>query len=131
MIQVVVGIISNPQNEILIALRPAHLAQGNRWEFPGGKIENGETPYEALVRELHEEVGITVTAARPFMQLQYDYNDRSVDLNVWWVEQYHDQPHGREGQQVRWVTAPALSSIDFVAANEAIILAIQGVVARN
>ncbi|MDX1824308.1 MAG: NUDIX domain-containing protein, partial [Thiohalomonadales bacterium] len=58
MTHVAVGVVRNSQGQLLIAKRPAHVHQGDRWEFPGGKIESGETPQQALQRELHEEVGI-------------------------------------------------------------------------
>ena len=63
-LQIAVGIIRNPQNQIFITQRAADAHMANKWEFPGGKIESGETPEEALVRELQEEVGITRLAPR-------------------------------------------------------------------
>lgn len=63
-LQIAVGIIRNPQNQIFITQRAADAHMANKWEFPGGKIESGETPEQALVRELQEEVGITRMAQR-------------------------------------------------------------------
>ena len=65
-LQIAVGIIRNPQNQIFITQRAADAHMANKWEFPGGKIESDETPEEALVRELQEEVGITPLGATLF-----------------------------------------------------------------
>lgn len=124
MIQVVAGIICNPDREILISLRPAHAIQGNIWEFPGGKIEAGETPYQALVRELHEEIDIQVTAAHLFDRIEYTYPERSVILHVWWVDEFTGVAHGKEGQITRWVTAELLSTLPFPAGNQPIVQAL-------
>jgi 8-oxo-dGTP diphosphatase len=97
--------------QILISKRPAQLHQGGLWEFPGGKIEASETPYQALVRELTEELGIDVTAAQPFMQLSHSYSDRQVQLDIWTVTAFDGQPSGREGQVCRWVAEKELLSI--------------------
>ncbi|MEK7711462.1 MAG: NUDIX domain-containing protein, partial [Pseudomonadota bacterium] len=66
---VAVGIIENAQHQILVAQRPGHKHQGGKWEFPGGKIHVGEAVPEALARELHEELGITLRAACPLQRL--------------------------------------------------------------
>lgn len=121
MINVVAGIICNTKQEFLISLRPAHAIQGNIWEFPGGKIEAGETPYQALVRELHEEVDIQVIAAHPFDRIHYAYPEREVELHVWWVDEFTGVAHGKEGQIIRWVTADVLSTLPFPAGNQPII----------
>jgi len=121
MIQVVAGILCNLQGEVLIALRPAHVIQGNLWEFPGGKIEAEETAYQALVRELKEEIGIDVTAARPYMSLQHAYPERVVMLDVWWVETYLGVPHGHEGQAIQWVKPAVIATLPFPAGNKPII----------
>lgn len=97
--------------QILISKRSAHRHQGGLWEFPGGKIEAGETPYQALVRELGEELGIDVTAAQPFLQLSHSYSDRQVQLDIWSVTAFRGQPMGREGQECRWVAEAELLSV--------------------
>lgn len=101
---------ANQPGQILISKRPAHRHQGGLWEFPGGKIETGETPYQALVRELREELGIDVTAAKPLMQLSHSYSDRQVELDIWTVTDFNGQPSGREGQACRWVAVTELLS---------------------
>ena len=70
-VHVAVGVVQNPQGQILIARRPPHVHQGDLWEFPGGKIESGETRQQALQREMHEELGIDVRHARPLIRVPY------------------------------------------------------------
>lgn len=125
MLHVVAGILMNDQGEILIAYRPTHAIQGDLWEFPGGKIEPNETPYDALLRELHEEIDITVTAARPFMSVDYSYPERHVLLDVWWVDKFTGTPHGKEGQVIQWAKPEFLTTLPFPEGNKRVIKAIQ------
>lgn len=124
-VHVAAGVIINPQGEILIARRPDHVHQGGLWEFPGGKIETDEATQDALFRELHEELGITVEQCHPLIRIHYDYPDKSVLLDVWKVDAFSGEAHGREGQAIKWVTASALSHYDFPAANDPIVRAAQ------
>lgn len=121
MIHVVAGIICNSIGEILVALRPKHVLQGGLWEFPGGKIEAGETPFQALVRELQEEINIHVVRAKHFMSLQHQYPERVVMLEVWQIEEFDGTPHGNEGQEIRWVTAHVLAELDFPEGNREVV----------
>ena len=82
-LQIAVGIIRNPQGEIFITQRAADAHMANKLEFPGGKIESDETPEQALIRELQEEVGITVTTSSLFDKLEYQFPDRHITL--WWM----------------------------------------------
>ncbi len=79
-LQIAVGIIRNPQGEIFITQRAADAHMANKLEFPGGKIESDETPEQALIRELQEEVGITVTTSSLFDKLEYQFPDRHITL---------------------------------------------------
>ena len=106
---------------VLIARRPAHLHQGGRWEFPGGKVEAGEGVEQALARELGEELGLTVGAARPFMEIAFDYPERSVLLDTWLVEEVAGAPRGLEGQELRWVAPGELGDYEFPEANRPIV----------
>jgi 8-oxo-dGTP diphosphatase len=124
-IHVAAAVITNKQGEVLISLRPDHVHQGGLWEFPGGKLEPGEDIQQALARELREELGITVKKARPLIRIPYDYRDKPVLLDVWRVSEFLGKPHGHEGQPIKWVTPNLLSSFQFPAANEPIILAAQ------
>ncbi|MGD8558831.1 MAG: Nudix family hydrolase [Gammaproteobacteria bacterium] len=124
-IHVVAAVIRNAAGEIFITLRPDHVHQGGLWEFPGGKVEADESPYNALVRELHEETGITVKRAQPLITIAYDYPDKSVLLDVWEVSAFTGTAHGREGQQGRWVVPQQLNDYAFPAANSPIVMAAQ------
>ena len=124
-VHVAVGVIVRLGQEILIARRPAALHQGGLWEFPGGKVEPGETVQQALQRELQEELAIAATVMAPLLTVQHDYPDKSVLLDVWWVEQFSGEPRGEQGQPLRWVSAAALTDYAFPAANQPIVAAIQ------
>jgi 8-oxo-dGTP diphosphatase len=122
---VAVGIIENAQHQVLVAQRPEHKLQGGKWEFPGGKIHVGEAVPEALARELHEELGITLRAACPLQRVRHAYPDQSVLLDVWRVTDYTGEPHGREGQPLRWVTPQGLDDLDLPAADLSIVRTLQ------
>jgi len=122
---VAVGVICDEQGNILITRRSLHVHQGGLWEFPGGKVEAGETIAEALQRELLEEVGIQVITAVPLIKIRHDYGDRRVLLDVWRVTQFAGQACACEGQGLVWVTARRLDEFAFPAANLSIIKAVQ------
>ncbi|KAB7623129.1 Nudix family hydrolase [Alkalilimnicola sp. S0819] len=110
---------------VLIARRSAHRHQGGLWEFPGGKIEPGESVQQALCRELEEELGIRPLDARPLIRIPHRYPDREVVLHVRAVRRWHGEPRGLEGQPLRWVTASELNDYDFPTANRPIVRAVQ------
>ena len=120
-VHVAVGIVADSTGAILIARRPDHAHQGGLWEFPGGKVEADETVATALQRELHEELGITVQAAEPWLQVRHAYPDKTVLLDVWQVTAWRGEPHGREGQPLRWTSPLELADFAFPAADEPII----------
>ena len=113
-------------NHILIARRADHLHQGGLWEFPGGKVEKGETHHQSLVRELQEEINITITSASPMMQISHDYIDKSITLDIWKVIEFEGNPEGAEGQESRWVSMDELRDYDFPAANQPILQKLLG-----
>jgi len=121
-IDVVAGIIYNEdRTEILLALRPSTKHQGDLWEFPGGKIETGESPQTALIRELKEEIGITPKHIDPYVKLNYDYPDKKVCLDFWQVTQFVGVPVGVESQKIEWVPITQLREYRFPAANDVIV----------
>jgi 8-oxo-dGTP diphosphatase len=122
---VVAAALCDDEDRILLSRRPEHLHQGGLWEFPGGKVERDETPLQGLARELDEELGISLKAARPLIQVVHDYIDRRVLLDVWWVAQWLGQPAPREGQTIEWVDRRKLSERAFPAADAAVVSAVR------
>ena len=110
---------------ILLARRPAHAHQGGRWEFPGGKVEPGETAHAALARELREELGIGGIRARALIRFPYRYPEFRMDFEVFLVSDWDGEAHGREGQEVRWVSPDALRDLDTPPASRPVIRALQ------
>jgi 8-oxo-dGTP diphosphatase len=122
-LQVAAAAVVGPDGRVLIARRPAAVHQGGLWEFPGGKLEPGETAEQALSRELWEELGIRPTRYRPLIRIPHRYPDRSVLLDVWRVDAFTGSPAGRQGQPLRWVEPDALPGYAFPAANRPIVAA--------
>lgn len=124
LIHVAAGIIEDQDENVLVALRAKDTHQGGLWEFPGGKCEAGETAYQALIRELDEELAIQVHSAHPLITIKHDYGDRAVLLDVWKVINYSGQPVGRENQAIKWVSKNALYDLAMPAADLPIVRAI-------
>lgn len=124
-LQVAVGVVKNPSGQILISLRDEALHQGGLWEFPGGKIEAGETILAALARELKEELAITVDSARPLINIVHHYPDLSVQLHVYAVERFSGEAESCEGQPFVWVDPNNLTDFQFPAANRPIVSAVR------
>ena len=110
-IHVVAAIIWEPgdSQRFLIAQRQKGKHLADYWEFPGGKLEPGESPWQALQRELEEEIGILPTKASPYLQVYHRYPQRNILLDTWLVEKYRGEIVSGEGQQLRWIE---LSQID-------------------
>ena len=120
MIHVAVGLVLD-NDRVFVAQRDQNAHQGGLWEFPGGKVDAGETVEAALSRELNEELGIFVDYAEPVMQIKHDYTDKIVLLDVWQIARYRGEPSGCEGQPVKWLAINELLAEQFPAANQAII----------
>lgn len=123
-IHVAAGVILNANNEVLLALRPLDKHQGGLWEFPGGKVESDEPVAHALARELLEELDLNVLQAEPLLITEHDYGDKRVKLDVWVVRQFSGEPHGREGQIIRWWSIAEIAALEFPAANVPIVNAV-------
>lgn len=125
-LHVAVGVVVRA-DRILLSRRAAHQHQGGLWEFPGGKVEPGETLPRALARELFEELGLEVeqSGLAPLIEVRHSYPERSVLLDVWWVREFRGEPVGREGQPLAWVPVAELHRRDFPAANTAIVAAVR------
>jgi 8-oxo-dGTP diphosphatase len=124
-VHVAAAAVFDGEGRVFITRRHEQAHQGGLWEFPGGKVEAGESVREALDRELEEEIGITVQQTRPLIRIRHDYPDKSVLLDVWRVDAFRGGAHGREGQPCQWVTPEQLSDYDFPAANGPIINAVR------
>lgn len=108
---VVAGILSDRDGRVLLAQRPSGKHSAGLWEFPGGKIEPGETAHAALRRELHEEIGVDIGASEPLIGVPWDFGDKSIFLDVHRVRDFAGTPHGREGQVLAWHRAEELAGI--------------------
>lgn len=120
-VHVAAAVIRGADGRVLIARRPDDKHQGGLWEFPGGKVEEGEPVQAALARELEEELGIRVERARPLIRVAHDYPDKQVLLDVWEVSAFSGEPHGAEGQPLAWVAPRELPDYEFPAANRPIV----------
>jgi len=120
-IEVVAAVIRDAKGNILIAKRPSDKHQGGKWEFPGGKVEGGESRRAALARELQEELGIEVGHSARLISVYHEYQDKSIYLDVYEVTQWEGVAHGKEGQPIKWVSPQNLNDFEFPAANAPII----------
>lgn len=103
-VQVAVGILITPSLEVLMTQRALSLHQGGLWEFPGGKIEQGENAEETLKRELHEELSIKVQSIKPFISVEHYYSDKHVLLDTYIVTDYSGTAKICDGQlDLQWV----------------------------
>ena len=122
---VAVGVIADEAGRVLVARRAGDRHQGGLWEFPGGKLEAGESVEVALARELQEELGIRVRQSEPLIRIHHDYGDRRVLLEVRKVTAFEGEARGREGQPLRWLAPADMQAADFPAANRPIITALR------
>lgn len=120
MIEVAVGIIIK-EDAVLMAERHAHQHQGNCWEFPGGKLEPGEQPFDALQRELKEEVNLNIQAADFLFDIDYSYPDKQVRLHIFNITKFSGEAHHQEGQLLKWQPLHRLSQLKVPDANQSII----------
>ena len=109
-------------DEILCCQRTEHQALPLKWEFPGGKIEGGETPEEALRRELDEELGIRAEIGREIIRVLHTYlNGNSVDLRFYVVARFENELQNRIFREVRWVKRIELAALDFLDADKELV----------
>ncbi len=126
-IHVVAALIWNQSNreQFLIALRQKGKHLEDYWEFPGGKLETTESPWQGLQRELSEEINIQPTSASPYMQVYYRYPERNVLLDVWVVEAYQGEIEPREQQTIMWIDVTQTDKYRFPPADIPILEAIK------
>lgn len=125
-VHVAVGVIKR-EDKIFLTKRLATSHQGGKWEFPGGEVEESETVYQALYRELKEEVAIDTLSCTPLMQISHDYGDKKVLLDVFVVDNFTGEAKALEGQQSGWFALSEFEGLNFPAANQAIIEKLQKV----
>jgi 8-oxo-dGTP diphosphatase len=119
--RVAVAVITDSRQRVLITRRPHHVPHGGYWEFPGGKLEAGESPEQALIREVKEETGIDILEYQFLGQINHDYGNKTVQLLVFLVTQFNGEPFCQEGQlDMKWVLSHEINPADFPEANQKI-----------
>lgn len=123
-IAVAAAVLQQPDGRFLLAQRPPGKAYAGYWEFPGGKVEDGETAAAALSRELHEELGIDVISAYPWLIREFDYPHAAVRLHFFRVRTWHGEPRSREAQAFAWQRLDAIDVAPLLPANGPILKAL-------
>jgi 8-oxo-dGTP diphosphatase len=118
---VAVGVVLDEAGKVLITRRASDSHQGGLWEFPGGKVEPGESLATALARELREELGIEIGRTSPLLEIRHDYGDKCVLLDVHVVWTFSGEALGLEDQPLVWIAPGELRQYRFPEANEPII----------
>jgi 8-oxo-dGTP diphosphatase len=124
-LDVAAAVVLRPDGSFLLARRPPGRVYAGYWEFPGGKVEPGERPAHALRRELHEELGIEVDLAYPWITREYVYPHAAVRLHFFRVLRWHGEPHGREDQALAWERAEAVTVEPLLPANAPVLGALR------
>lgn len=124
-LHVAVAVLRRADGRVLVAERPGWRHQGGGLEFPGGKLDPGETVDTALKRELEEELGICLRRWQPLVRVRHRYPDRNVVLHVGLVEDWTGEPRGVEGQALEWLAPGQLDPDRFPAANRPIVAALR------
>ena len=99
---VLAGVMLDSVGRVLLAQRPTGKHLAGLWEFPGGKLESGESPLAALARECREELGIELQHAEPLIRVPWQYGERSLLLDAWQIQQWRNTPQSQEGQALQW-----------------------------
>ncbi len=111
-VEVAVGVLINPAGALLLGQRPEGKPYAGYWEFPGGKVEAGETLFEALKRELLEEIDVVIDDAQEIMVIEHDYPHAYVRLHICVVKSWRGQPHGLENQSLAWLERDDIDRIE-------------------
>lgn len=108
-------------DRFLICQRPAHKARGLLWEFVGGKVEPGETKEQALIRECREELAVTISVGKVFMEVDHEYPDLNVHLTLFNAAIREGTPQMLEHNDIRWITVEDIPQYEFCLADETIL----------
>jgi 8-oxo-dGTP diphosphatase len=122
--RVAAAVIIRGDGEVLLAQRPPGKVYAGYWEFPGGKLEPGETPRAALDRELHEELGLTVRRAAPWLVQRFVYPHAHVELHFFRVFAWEGEPVGHDGQAFAWQTPGRFDVAPLLPANTRVLRAL-------
>jgi 8-oxo-dGTP diphosphatase len=117
MIEVVCGLIEDNEGRVLACLRPEGKHLGGKWEFPGGKIDPGETPEAALIRELQEELGVDIRIEASLSPVEWDYSGRAIRLIPFRCMIISGTPTPLEHADIRWIEAAHLGELDWAEAD--------------
>ena len=123
-VRVAAAILHRDDGKVLLAQRLPGTPYAGFWEFPGGKLEPGESAHDALLRELDEELGIVVTRAAPWLTQRYDYPHAHVELDFFRVFEWQGDPHGRDGQAIAWQDRASIAVTPLLPANAAVLRAL-------
>lgn len=124
-VEVAAAVLENSDGQFLLAQRPAGKVYAGYWEFPGGKVEAGESAADALKRELHEELGLEVDTAYPWLTRDFDYAHAAVRLRFFRVTRWRGEPHGREQQRFTWQSIRNIEVAPLLPANGPILRALE------
>jgi 8-oxo-dGTP diphosphatase len=124
-VRVAAAVIVRADGHVLLAQRPPGKAYAGYWEFPGGKLEAGETAQAALARELHEELGITVRHASPWLVQEFVYPHAHVELNFFRVRAWDGEFAGHDGQAFAWQDPSAITVAPLLPANARVMSALR------
>jgi 8-oxo-dGTP diphosphatase len=124
-IHVVAGAVFDARGRVLLARREGKREHAGLWEFPGGKVEPGETPLVALARELEEEIGIRIGDAEPLICVPHRYGQKRIRLDVYRIEKFAGRARGMEAQAVSWVEPSRLTNYSMPAADKPVVAALR------
>jgi len=123
-VRVAAAVIVRRDGQVLLAQRPPGKPYAGYWEFPGGKLEPGETAKDALARELHEELGLVVQRAAPWLTQSFVYPHAHVRLEFFRVFDWQGEPHGHDGQAFEWQTPGRFTVAPLLPANTRVLAAL-------
>lgn len=116
----VVAAVIRRGDRILLARRPMDKARPGQWEFPGGKVDAGETPEAALIREIREELGCTIRVADRLMTVEHRYPDVAIALSAYWADLFIGEPYPHDVLGIAWVDPADLGAYDLSEADRTI-----------